>query len=457
MSIPFPSLVEPLSASKIGTIRKPIIRAVEQPPRGARKHRKSSVSGPTTPPKARNIPTPLTLVINENEFSDKWCLSPAPHTSHASTSRNVLYENQLVKNQPRSASSVPIPSSSSVPVKPKGRSVRPLPRPPLADVPLIPNYEPPPYSESPPITNRQEQQRSTIRPLPSVPSVYFSSPQLTSPPRTFPRPLPLTPPETSEPPPETPAPSLARIPETPSLARSEPPSPTHPEIPETPSLTLAEETPESPPETPPLLTPIDDEECISTAAEPPTVGRGILATGKPDRLSVISSRSLRRIKGAAVAATDLECSLLANLFRQLEKENPGHEFCEDILARTQCEFVVEEESTPFTTPSATRRNTFASIVTYSDGSGYEESAYDVEQGEEDEDEGYGDDCDDESLDRQDMVIWDWVIKDGVMASSVTSQPAKAQLRFSKKWLREKNGCRWVEDNYEAVLTILRKL
>jgi hypothetical protein len=51
------------------------------------------------------------------------------------------------------------------------------------------------------------------------------------------------------------------------------------------------------------------------------------------------------------------------------------------------------------------------------------------------------------------ISWEFAVKTGAAISA----HAKILTRFSKKWVREKKGKRWVEDDYSNVLSFLRRL
>lgn len=51
------------------------------------------------------------------------------------------------------------------------------------------------------------------------------------------------------------------------------------------------------------------------------------------------------------------------------------------------------------------------------------------------------------------LSWEFAVKTGAAISA----HAKTLTRFSKKWVREKRGRRWVEDDYSNVLSCLRRL
>ena len=51
------------------------------------------------------------------------------------------------------------------------------------------------------------------------------------------------------------------------------------------------------------------------------------------------------------------------------------------------------------------------------------------------------------------LSWEFAVKTGAAISA----QAKILTRFSKKWVREKKGRRWVEDDYSNVLSFLRRL
>jgi hypothetical protein len=197
----------------------------------------------------------------------------------------------------------------------------------------------------------------------------------------------------------------------------------------------------------------------------------------------VSPRTARRMKGAGMMNPS-DSTLLADMFRQFKEQSsnttavaPTSFFCEEMLSKTNATMDDDGEISFYDSPASSigrrgssRRHTVLSVVS-SEGGGYELQFRVAESSSDEDDYCYNDDDDDDDLSyveeeeqegpvKEEVVTWEWIVKDGVAApakaptSSLQVRPRSQ--RFSRRWWREKNGV-VVEEDYNNVVNILRSL
>ncbi|KAJ2923432.1 hypothetical protein H1R20_g13666, partial [Candolleomyces eurysporus] len=301
-----------------------------------------------------------------------------------------------------------------------------------------------PASLSPPVA---EDSRPPLPPIPST--TNSATPQL-------PPPLPQQPPLLAPPPPAAPAASAAPLPST-STSPHPPPS-----LP----------SPPSPPPPPREVTlQVGD-------------GLGDIGDEKATELLEALKRDPNRHQQLILLAASLSrmCALPHHVDSDLVERDEGQESLEVRSAGSQqtsnnrrseapklslmpvLETVVEEERCNSSTLSSpvdflnelgpSKRYTVLSILTTLTDEVL--AAPDSESDSEEEEQGVlvQDGLrDPESKKSPGDISWEFAVKTGAAISA----HAKILTKFSKKWVREKKGKRWVEDDYSNVLSFLRRL
>ncbi|KAH6910749.1 hypothetical protein BKA70DRAFT_1424408 [Coprinopsis sp. MPI-PUGE-AT-0042] len=445
-------------------ILKPMIRQVEQGPRGARPPLKTAGSEPVVPVKRKKSrPTPLALPDENSPPSS----SPSSSKPLATGAGAAPLSTRRPLPPPSAPGHTPTPSFGS------GRSVRPLPSVPPSsavsasgpDIPVVsPQSDEKPY-----------------RPLPQPPS---ETPPL---------------PSADEQPPLDLATILTTLLTSASQQRPTE-TVTSPVLPEIPPLTPIFQTSFS--------SAGDDNDSTPKAKPPynPSANNDNKENNNKDNNDLlkpssirpslhidVSPRTARRMKGAAMNPTDKDCTILADMFRQFKEQQqqqssttgimappPTSFFCEEMLSKTNAVIMDDGESSLYDSPASlrsrnSRRHTVLSVVS-SEG-GYE-LQFRVGGDSSDEDDYYDDEDDDglsyveESSGGEpikeasgEVVTWEWIVKDGVAALNPAKAPSTTSSgvqvrqypeRLSRRWWREKNGV-VVEEDYHNVVNILRSL
>lgn len=177
-----------------------------------------------------------------------------------------------------------------------------------------------------------------------------------------------------------------------------------------------------------------------------------------------------------------DSTLLADMFRQFKEQSsttglapPTSFFCEEMLSKTNATIMDDGESSFYDSPvssigrrGSSRRHTVLSVVS-SDGGGYEIQFRVGETSSEEEDFYDNDEDEDDALSyveeeeepvKEEVVTWEWIVKDGVAAPArpptASVQVRQPSQRHSRRWWREKNGV-VVEEDYHNVVNILRSL